>query len=466
MLMIPLSACGPEEANESESVSTSAPITTIAETTATTAPTPTGRPVVIDTDVAVEGMMSVLYLVGREDLDIRAITVSGTGLVHCEEGVTQVLGLLEMVDGPEIPVACGPETPLEGFNAFPTSWRQAADSGYGLELSSSRIASELSAPELIASTIAGASEPVTIYADGPQTNLASALRLDPSIAENTESVYLMGGAIDVPGNSNRNERAEWNMWVDPLAADEVFRSGIPITLVPLDATNQVPLHVFHLRALEDHLNTPAAKAVATMLEGSDGLSTGGLFFWDQLTAALLVDESYGTSTKRNVEVVLDEDRSVAGITIEAETGTSVSVIDSVDRERFETEFLSAIAGEDVGPIVVDPDWSVTFDGATWSSDVPSELQAGEYVVRLTSSAEGDAGVAFGWLIDDATPEDMDAWEGISQPPFYELESFVYVAPGADLITTVSMSAPQEYLLVGLDVAGNEATRFAQVDVSE
>ena len=427
--------------------------------------TGSGRPVVIDTDVALEGMMSVLYLVGQDDLDIRAITVSGTGLVHCEEGVAQILGLLDMVDAPEIPVACGPETPLEGINAFPTSWRTSADAGYGLDLPTSRSPVEEPAPELLASSILGSDGPVTVYADGPQTNLASALRLDPSITENIDMAYIMGGAFDVAGNTIRNPGAEWNIWVDPVAADEVLSSGMPITLVPLDATNQLPLHIFHLRALQAQRGTPAAEAVATILEENDQLGSGGLFFWDQLTAGLLVDGSYGTTATRSIDVVLGEDRSAAGSTVESEGGSSVEVVESVDRDRFETEFLSALAGEQLGPIEADPDWSVAFDGDAWSSDVPDSLKPGDYVVRLQNPTDGDAGIAIGWLIDDATAEDMDNWDGISQPPFYELESFVLATPGIDTIVGVTLTSSHEYLLVGLDVADDVATRIAFVDVT-
>lgn len=426
--------------------------------------TSSGRPVVIDTDVAIEGMMSVLYLVGQEDLDIRAITVSGTGLVHCEEGVEQILGLLDMVGAPDIPVACGPDAPLEGINSFPSSWRASADTAYGLELSTTRSAVDDQAPELLAEAITGSDEPVVVYADGPQTNLASALRLDPTIAENIEMAYIMGGAIEVPGNTIRNPDAEWNIWVDPTAADEVLRSGIPVTLVPLDATNQVPLHIFHLRALEAHQATAAARAVTAMLQQNDQLAGGGLFFWDQLTAALLVDESYVTTTTRSIEVTKGEDRSTAGSTVEAESGSNVMVVESVDRARFETGFLSDLTGEELGPIASDPDWSVVFDGVTWESDVPEALDAGDYVVRLSNATAGDAGVAIGWLIDDATAEDLDAWQGVSQPPFYELESFVFAPPGIDTIVGVTLNSTQEYLLVGLDVTGDTATRIAFVDV--
>ncbi|MGB8252359.1 MAG: nucleoside hydrolase, partial [Anaerolineaceae bacterium] len=79
----------------------------------------------------------------------------------------------------------------------------------------------------------------------PLTNLVQALRLNPGITKNIKSLYLMGGAVNVPGNvadfypDDANKVAEWNIFGDVEAANEVFESGITIYLVPLDATNQV-----------------------------------------------------------------------------------------------------------------------------------------------------------------------------------------------------------------------------------
>lgn len=445
----------------SETTTTEAVITTLAPTTTLA---PSGTPVVIDTDVASEGLMSIMYLVGQEDLDIQAITVSGTGLVHCTDGVDQVLGILEMMEADDIPVACGPEAPVDGHNAFPTSWRVVADEGYGLDLPHGRSPSDQSAPELMAEVIERSPVPIILYADGPQTNLAQALQDHPGIADNIEMAFIMGGAIDVAGNTIRNPDAEWNIWVDPVAAADVFESGVPITLVTLDATNQVPLTVFHREVLRSHQGTSEADAVLTMLENSDQIETGGLFFWDQLTAAILVDQSYATLEEQDVVVVLDEDRSVAGITEVSPSGSPMRVATEIDRARFETEFLSAIAGTDVGPIVVDPDWSVTFDGETWTTDLPDSLQSGDYVLRLANESADEAGIGIGWLTGDATVEDIDAWEGIAQPPWYELESFIAMAPNTDFVSVASLDNNESYLLVGIDVTDNDATRFATIDV--
>jgi inosine-uridine nucleoside N-ribohydrolase len=456
-----VSACA---AGDVADTSTSSSLITTTTEEATTTSGPTGTPVVVDTDVAMEGLMSIIYLLGQEDIDILAIAVSGTGLVHCEQGVGQVLGILELMGTRDIPVACGPESPLEGFNAFPTSWRVTADQGYGLELPVAQGSSQGSAPELIADFIEESPLPVVIYADGPQTNLAEALRRRPGIAANVEMVYVMGGAIDVPGNAIRNPDAEWNIWVDPVAADEVFRSGMPVTLVPLDATNQTPLSVFHRETLRDHQGTGAAEAVLTMMENSDQLESGGLFFWDQLTAAILVDETYATLEERNLAVVLGGDRSVAGVIEEDANGSSMRVATSIDTARFETDFLSAIAGTDVGPISVDPDFTVSFDGETWTADMPDSLLTGDYVVRLVNTSDQDAGIAVGWLTGDATPADMDAWAGVEQPPWYELQGFVYMTPSSEFVSVVSLTGSEQYVLVGLDLADNDPTRFAVIDV--
>jgi inosine-uridine nucleoside N-ribohydrolase len=310
-----------------------------------------GTPVVVDTDLALDSVMAILYLLGRSELDVVAITVSGTGEVHCEPGVRIAAGLVALAEAGEIPVACGPEAPLEGFNTFPTSWRVAADDAWGLELPDGGAPSGLPAPELLVSVIETEADPVVVFTDGPLTNLAAALRLDPGIAGNITMVYAMGGAIDVPGNTPRNPDAEYNIWVDPVAAAEVLASGVPLTLIPLDATNQLPLHAVHLRALEEHQSSPVGAAVVAMLEAnSEFVTGGGGYFWDQLAAALLADETLASFETTRLAVITEGERDVAGRTVRGSNGAEVRVPITVDVERFEREFLSALAGEDVGPI--------------------------------------------------------------------------------------------------------------------
>ena len=91
--------------------------------------------------------------------------------------------------------------------------------------------------------------PVTILAIGPLTNLAALLEHAPAVQEKIQRIYIMGealrvkGQIIIPGFTDhlRNEVADWNSYIDPLASQQLLRSNVPITLLPLDATNKVPL---------------------------------------------------------------------------------------------------------------------------------------------------------------------------------------------------------------------------------
>jgi pyrimidine-specific ribonucleoside hydrolase len=252
----------------------------------------TRTPVVVDTDMGQDDMMALLYLLQRPDVDVEAITVSGTGLAHCGPGVEIALSLLDVAGAPQdVPVSCGPDEPLPGDypypGAFPTSWRIATDDAYGLDLpDSTREPSETPAPELLRTAIRDAGAPVQLLTLGPLTNVALALREDPDLVEDLAGVTIMGGAIDVPGNVIRNAVAEFNVWVDPVAAREVLGAAVPVTLVALDATNDATVTGFFAAALADHHVTPEADAVRRC-SGQPFLLSGLYCFWI-LSASILI----------------------------------------------------------------------------------------------------------------------------------------------------------------------------------
>lgn len=144
----------------------------------------------------------------------------------------RMLGRLE-VSG--IPVGIGRPDPLAGNNAFPEFIRDGADTFWSpfVQLPDTAPPVEKrSAAELIVETIKESPEPVAILATGTLTNIAEALRLDPSIISNISVVQIMGGAVFVPGNLtvlpdppfSTNTVGEFNIWVDPLAAIQALLS--------------------------------------------------------------------------------------------------------------------------------------------------------------------------------------------------------------------------------------------------
>ena len=77
----------------------------------------TPRPVIIDTDMAGDDWLAILYLLNRPDVSVQAITVTGTGEAHCGPGIKHALSLTALAGQPDIPVSCGRETPLQGDHA-------------------------------------------------------------------------------------------------------------------------------------------------------------------------------------------------------------------------------------------------------------------------------------------------------------------------------------------------------------
>ncbi len=306
------------------------------------------RKVIVDLDMAHEDMTALLYLLNHPQINVQAVTVSGTGEAHCEAGIQNALGLLELSDHSGIPVACGRETPLVGDHEFPSQWRERADTAYGVALPEVTVTSELSAVDVITSVVGASQEPITIITLGPLTNLADVLQASPAIAANIDSIYIMGGAVDMPGNVGQsgvgidNAVAEWNIYIDPTAANIVLRSGIPVTLVPLDATADVPVTTLFYQRLGNVRESSEANFIYDILTANlDLIESGGFQFWDTLTAAIVTDESLATFEMRTV-LVVEEEGPQSGYTRPDENGVSVRVATSADRPRFETLLMAVV----------------------------------------------------------------------------------------------------------------------------
>lgn len=308
------------------------------------------QPVVIDTDMAADDWLAILYLLGRSDVDVQAITVTGAGEAHCSAGTRNALNLVALAGRPEIPVACGRETPLEGDHAFPAGWRERVDRLLGLTLpENSREVSGESAVELLTRIIRESPQKVHLITLGPLTNVAEALEAEPGLVTNLEMITVMGGAVEVAGNvgasSNiENEVADWNFYVDPRAAAEVLASGAPITLVPLDATNHVPVTMEFCKRLKRDRTTSVAEFVYRVLTAQEeSIRSGGYYFWDPLAAAVATEEGVATFQEMPI-VVVEEEGPESGRTLQSEQGFPVRVAMTADRERFEALFLDAVNG--------------------------------------------------------------------------------------------------------------------------
>ena len=311
----------------------------------------TPSPIIIDTDMAGDDWMAILYLLNRPDISIEAITVTGTGEAHCEPGIRNAMRLTALAGWPDIPVSCGSETPLQGNHTFPAAWRERVDALAGLTLPDNPASpAPQSAVDSLATTIETSPDKMTILALGPLTNLAELLQVAPELKDKIEMIYIMGGAVEVPGNVGYshagidNPFAEWNIYVDPYAAALVFQSGVPLTLVPLDATNHAPVTDSFIKRIKNDRQTPEAKFVFDLLtktEYHDFIQMGGYYFWDTLAAAILTENSLATFETKTL-IVVEEEGDDSGQTQVSREGTSIRVAVNADGERFEQLFLDTL----------------------------------------------------------------------------------------------------------------------------
>lgn len=309
------------------------------------------KPVILDTDMSPDSWLAILFLLQRQDVDVQAITIVGTGECHAGPGVRNALRLAAVAGKPQLPIAGGRETPLGLNHRFPLIMRWLMDRMLfvGLPGNQRALMSE-NAVELLTTLIERSPQALTLITVGGLTNVAEAFRAQPSLVDKVDMIYTMGGAVDVPGNiqeivpKHPNELAEWNLYVDPVAASMVFQSGVPLTLVPLDATNRVPVTAQFFARLEADRSTPAAQTAYRLLRRLQSLAPNRDFYlWDPMTVAVALDPGLGTFERRTLEVVAEEGPQ-SGATLDSPDGAAVRVCKVIDKERFEQAFINGING--------------------------------------------------------------------------------------------------------------------------
>lgn len=402
------------------------------------------RHVVVDTDLAFDDIMALLYLLQRDDVVIDAVTIVGTGEAHCDPGVRNAIRLLALGGETDTPVACGRETPLQGTNAFPEEWRTAVDDLSMLDLPEvGRGADPRGAARLLLDTLDGDATLITL---GPLTNVAQALRADPGFASRVPEFVAMAGAIDAGGNTP-NGVAEYNVWVDPLAAKEVIE-GMDVTLVPLDATDDVPFTPFFAETLAAHLTNPEAEAVDAIIAANQEIFLqGGYSFWDTLATALVFRPELATWSRTRVLVTASQDAG-AGWIDRWDEGAPVRFATAVpDPLAFEREYLSVLTGETITEVRPDPTVTISFDGNRCAIR-PRRLSAGEQVVAYVDERGGttEGGILL-QLSEAFNYEDLRALVGPdgsilprrTRPP-KGLEVLAFVGPLAEATTIPSVIA--------------------------
>ena len=186
---------------------------------------------------------------------------------------------------------------------------------------------------------------------GPLTNLAEVFSHTPRAARTGRQFVILGGAVGVSGNlgdggifQTDNVSAEWNMFIDPAAAKIVFTSGAAIRLVPLDATQRVPIDMALLEQIKSRAGTPLARFVAQVLATKIEMIRQGFYFaQDPLAAAAMANPA--VVTFRPLQIEISDKPGESGRTLESKAKNrraNAQVAIDADNLRFRDVFMTAL----------------------------------------------------------------------------------------------------------------------------
>ncbi len=218
-------------------------------------------PIILDVDPGHDDAIALLMAVASPQIDLQAVTcVAGNApLSHTQANARKILTLAGTTG---IPVAAGLDGPL--VRPLVTAPHVHGESGLdGPALPAP--AFELDprhAVDLILETTRRATEPITLVPTGPLSNIAMALRREPRLSERISGIILMGGSM---AEGNITPSAEFNIYVDPEAAQVVLTSGVPITMVGLDVTHRAMVGADDKERIRA-MGTPVALATAGLLD--------------------------------------------------------------------------------------------------------------------------------------------------------------------------------------------------------
>lgn len=256
-----------------------------------------GRPLLIDTDPGIDDALAILLACASPELDLRAL-VAVAGNAGLERTTRNALQLLELAGRTAIPVFAGASAPLGGRPGViaPLHGTTGMD---GADLPPPRHQVQpTSGVDFLAESLGSAeARGVTLAAIGPLTNVASALQRRPGLGSGLAELVIMGGATPKVGG-NMSPYAEFNIFVDPVAASAVFSGALPITLVPLDLSrrmNLTPARIDRFAAIAG----PVGRAVAGMLRHFE---KGHGHLHDALTIAWLLRPNLFSGRRAAIKV--------------------------------------------------------------------------------------------------------------------------------------------------------------------
>jgi inosine-uridine nucleoside N-ribohydrolase len=267
-------------------------------------------PIILDVDTGTDDALALAYAVASPDIELVAVTTVA-GNVNVEQATSNTLAVLDWLGAPQVPVHRGASRPLVRPHQDASHFHGQDGLGNAHLPRLERPIGHDRGPAAIIRMARERPGELTLVAVGPLTNLAIALNVEPRLPDLLPSVVMMGGAFHVPGNVT--PAAEFNIYVDPEAAGQVFAAAFPrLVAVGLDVTERVRLTCDDWDAANGHHGLSPAGAL---------LSEVGKFAFSHLgQSAFALHDPLATAVAACPELVRYERASVVVDTAGPEAG--------------------------------------------------------------------------------------------------------------------------------------------------
>lgn len=296
-------------------------------------------PLILDVDTGIDDAAAICLAVHSPEAELLSVsTVAGNTTI--ENATRNTLDVLDLLGATDVPVYRGASHPLVR-ELFTASHAHGDNGAGGAELPHTpRGVGRYRGPASIVQHAYERPGEVTLVCLGPLTNLAIALNVEPDLPKLLKKVVVMGGAFWTPGNIKPHRYAEFNLYDDPEAADQVFHADWnSLMAVGLDVTHQAPVTSDVWSLIVDADSPPAQIIQALYRSRVEHPETGQSYIHDAMAVAAALDPDLIGWERHDIEMQLDDiHRGESKIV----SGEHVDVAKEVDALTFMSRFYERL----------------------------------------------------------------------------------------------------------------------------
>ena len=300
------------------------------------------KKIILDCDPGHDDAVAIMLAIASDDIDLLGITCVG-GNATLENTKLNALKICSLLKREDIPIYAGSDKPLKYdlVTAEHVHGKSGLDTdGEPINLDPSHKIEEMSAIDFIIKECKNSEEPIYLCPTGPLTNIALCIQKDPSIKDKIKEIVLMGGAAMCLGNIT--PAAEFNIYVDPHAANVVLNSGIEITMMGLDVTHKVNVNDEVINSIKSN-NNKASIFFADLMDfyskfHRELYETGDCPLHDPCVIAYLIDSEIFKGKKAHVQVEEDSNLTRGETVVDwlgvKKLNPNCNVITEADSDKF------------------------------------------------------------------------------------------------------------------------------------